>query len=264
MPFYPKRRKYVRKGKGRKPYKKRAAKSSKTFVKKVQRIIHADVESKQAYKSLSPSNFNSGIDAAGDAIQVLPNISQGTNESSRIGNQLKAQNMTITGAISWSPSAGQFGTFANARLGVRIFVIQPRNYSDTVTALNNTATWMPTLLQKGSTTVGFTGQINDLWAPLNSEAFIKYYDKVIYLTGTYQSTAVGMSQLLGATKIFKIALKMRNKTLKYDTGISSGILPSNYAPIFCLGYAHMDGSGPDVLSTAVTCQWDAILNYEDA
>jgi len=242
---------------------KRAAKPSKTFVKKVQKVIHADVETKQAYHIMAPTNFNSGIDAAGDAIRILPNISQGTAENNRIGNQLKAQNLTIKGCVSWSPSIGTFGSFANARLGVRLFVIQPRNYSEISEVLANSSTWMPTLLQKGGVSAPFTGAINDLWAPLNSDAFIKYYDKVFMLNGTYQATAVGMTQLLGATKMFKIALKCRNKTIKYENTISTNN-PMNYAPVFCIGYAHLDGSGPDTVSTAITVQWDAVFNYEDA
>lgn len=259
MPYYPKRRKY----RARKGNRARRAKPSKNFVKKVQKIIHSDVETKQAYHIMAPTNFNSGIDAAGDAIRVLPNVGQGTDVSNRIGNQLKAQKLTLTGAISWSPSAGTFGSFANARLGVRVFVIQPRQYSNIDAALANTATWMPTLLQKGSTATAFTGAINDLWAPINTEAFIKYYDRVHYINGTYQATAVGMSQLLGGTKIFKAVMKCRSKTLKYENSISA-VNPTNYAPIFCIGYAHMDGSGPDVLSTAVTVQWDAVFDFEDA
>jgi len=257
MPY---KKKYARRAKRAKP---RRVKPSKSFVKKVQKIIHADVETKQAYHIQAPINFNSGIDSAGDAIRILPNISQGTAENNRIGNQLKAQNLTLQGCVSWSPSVGTFGSFANARLGVRLFVVQPRNYSEIGEVLANTATWMPTLLQKGGVAAPFTGAINDLWAPLNSDAFIKYYDKVFMLTGTYQATAVGMSQLLGATKMFKIALKCRNKTLKYENAVSANN-PMNYAPVFCIGYAHLDGSGPDTVSTAITVQWDAVFNYEDA
>jgi len=250
-----------RKNRRRRPARKVAP--SKAFVKKVQKIIHADVETKQQYHIMAPTNFNSGIDAAGDAIRVLPNVIQGTGENNRIGNQLKAQSLIIKGCVSWSPSIGSFGTFANARLGVRLFVIQPRNYSEIGEVLANTATWMPTLLQKGGVAAPFTGAINDLWAPLNSEAFIKYYDKVFMLNGTYQSTAVGMTQLLGATKMFKIALRCKNKTIKYENAISTGN-PMNYAPVFCIGYAHLDGSGPDTVSTAITVQWDSVFNYEDA
>lgn len=248
----------------KRPVRRMARKNaSKSFVKKVQKIIHADVETKQGYTAMVPTNFNSGIDAAGDAIRVLPQIAQSVAENGRVGNQIKGQKLTLTGAVSWSPSIGGFGTFANARLGVRVFIIQPRQYSNVTDVLANTATWMPQLLQKGGVNTGFTGQINDLWAPLNSDGFIKYYDKVFYLTGTYQATAVGMTQLIGATKIFKAQMKLRNKTLKYDTVLAS-LSPTNYAPVFCIGYAHMDGSGPDTLSTGITVQWDAVLDYEDA
>lgn len=259
----PKRFKKGKSAYAKKFAKKRAAKPSKTFVKKVQKVIHADVETKQAYHIMAPTNFNSGIDAAGDAIRILPNISQGTAENNRIGNQLKAQNLTIKGCVSWSPSVGTFGSFANARLGVRLFVIQPRNYSEIGEVLANTSTWMPTLLQKGGVAAPFTGAINDLWAPLNSDAFIKYYDRVFMINGTYQATAVGYSQLLGATKMFNIALKCRNKTIKYENSISTNN-PMNYAPVFCIGYSHLDGSGPDTVSTAITVQWDTVFNYEDA
>lgn len=250
----------------RKSFRKKTftkAKSSKAFVKKVQKIIHADVETKQAYHIMAPTNFNSGIDVTGDVIRVLPNISTGVDSNNRIGQQLKAQNLVIKGCVSWSPSVGTFGTFANARLGVRIMVVQPRNYSEVNQVITSATTWLPNLLQKGGVAAPFQGQINDLWAPINTEAIIKYYDKVIMLNGTYQASNVGFSQLLGATKFFNINLKCRNKTLKYETNISTNN-PTNYAPVFLIGYAHLDGSGPDTVSTALVCQWDAVFNFEDA
>lgn len=231
------------------------------FRKAVQKIVNKNIETKQSYHIMAPTNFNSGIDAAADALRVLPNVGRGDDVSNRIGQLITAQRLRVQGAISWSPSAGQFGTFANARLGVRLFIIGVRQYNSVSDALANTATWMPILLQKGSTATAFTGAINDLWAPLNSESFIKYYDKVFYLDGTYQANATGMSQLIGATKLFKANLRVKNKVLKYET---AGVNPTNYAPIFVVGYAHMDGSGADVLSTAITVQWDAVLDFDDA
>lgn len=246
-----------RRRRGRKQNPQRA------FRNAIQKIVNKNVETKQAYHIMAPTNFNSGIDAAGDALRILPNIVRGDDVSNRIGNLVTGQRLKVTGAISWSPSIGGFGTFANARLGVRVFIIQPRQYSNVDAVLANTATWMPMLLQKGSTATAFTGQINDLWAPLNSEAFIKYYDKVFYLNGTYQSTAVGMTQLIGATKIFRANLKVKEKLLKYENALSVNN-PTNYAPVFCIGYAHMDGSGPDTVSTGITVQWDSVFSYDDA
>lgn len=263
MPFYPKRRKNVRKPRAKRPYKKRAMKSSTRFTKAVQRIIHKDAETKQAFTNLVPTSFNSGISSLGDVIQVLPNVSQGTADNGRIGDQIRAQSLTVKGAVVWSPSVGSFGTFANSRLGVRIFIVQPRNLTDYTSVNGAYSSWQNILLKKGGTTSAFTGQLSDLWAPINSDAIIKYYDKVFYLNGTYQSTAVGSTQLLGSTKIFSHTFKLRNKLLKYDNTIGSGITPVNYAPVMLIGYCHMDGSGPDTVSTAVVAMADMILNYED-
>lgn len=239
-------------------------KPSKTFTKKVKKILHAQVETKQAFSSLPSTAFNSGITAVGDIQNLLPTIAQGTADNARIGDQIKGQRLSIKGAVVYSPSAGSYGTYSNARLAVRIMIIQPKQYGDYSAIYNNFATWSPYLLKKGGTTTNFSGTMSDLWAPINTDAITKYYDKIMYLNGAYERTAVGGYQLLGSTKFFKINLKLRNKTIKYDSSVSSGLSPTNYAPIMLIGYVHMDGSAPDSVSTAITAQYDSIFDYEDA
>ena len=248
--------------KSRRAFVKKSVKPSKSLVKVVQKIIHKDAETKQAYTSLATTAFNSGITSTGDIIQVLPNIAQGSADNQRIGDQLRGQSLIIKGAIVGNPSTGSYGTFANSRLGVRVFVVQPRNLSD-LTSVQASASWLNQLLKKGGTTVAFTGVISDLWATLNTDDIIKYYDKVHYITMPYQSTALGSAVMSGSTKILNIPIRMRNKLLKYDNGISSGITPTNFAPVMLIGYAHMDASSPDSLTTAINCQFDYIFNYED-
>lgn len=255
--------------KSRNPRRRRAPRRksnapSKSFVKKVKKIIHGQAETKQAFHVCTSTSFNSGIDAGGDAIRVLPHINQGTADNARIGDQIRAQSLSIKGAIVYNPSVGQYGTYANARLGVRVMVIQPRMFSDITSVLGTTSSWMPNLLRKGGTNTAFTGVLNDLWAPINSDYFIKYYDKVFYLNAPYLTTAVGSTEMQGATKIFKHNFKLRNKLLKFDGNIGGGLTPTNYAPTFVVGYVHMDGSSPDVATTAIQVTWDAIFNYEDA
>jgi len=247
----------------RAPRRKSSA-PSKAFVKKVKKIIHGQAETKQAFHVLTPLSFNSGIDAGGDAIRVLPHINQGISDNARIGDQIRAQSLMLKGAIVYNPSVGQYGTYANARLGVRVMVIQPRMFADITSVLGTTASWMPNLLRKGGTNTAFTGVLNDLWAPINSDYFIKYYDKVFYMTAPYQQTAIGSTEMQGATKIFKHNFKLRNKLLKFDANIGGGLTPTNYAPTFVVGYVHMDGSAPDVATTAIQVTWDAIFKYEDA
>lgn len=239
-------------------------KPSKTFTKKVKKILHQQVETKQAFMSLPSTAFNSGITAVGDIQNILPTTTQGTADNARIGDQIKGQRLTVKGAVVYNPSTGAYGTYPNTRIAVRMMVIQPKQFGDYSSIYNNFSTWSAYLLKKGGTTTNFSGTLSDLWAPINTDAITKYYDKIMYINGPYERTAVGGYQMLGSTKFFKINLKLRNKTIKYDQSVSSGLSPTNYAPILLFGYVHMDGSSPDTLSTAITCQFDSIFDYEDA
>lgn len=243
--------------------KAKSVKPSKSFTKAVQKIIHKDVETKQGYHSVAGVSYNSGINAVGDATRIIPSITQGTADNQRIGDQLRAQSIQIKGAIVYNPSTGQYGTYANARLGVRVMIVQPKAYGTLDDVQSATGTWSNYLLKKGGSTSAFTGLIQDLWAPINTDAITKYYDKVFYLDSPYQVTAVGSQDMKGSTRLFSINVKLRNKLLKYDGSISTGN-PTNYAPVLILGYAHMDNSTPDTLTTAIQLTYDSIFNYEDA
>lgn len=249
-----------------KPVKRRRryVKPSKNLKKVVKQIIHEQVETKQGFHERSTASYNSGINSTGDATRVLPNISQGTTDNARIGDQIRAQSLSIKGAVVYNPSTGQYGTFANARLGVRLMVVQPRLYSNLDDVQNNAATWTAYLLRKGGSTSAFTGVLSDLWSPINTDGIIKYYDKVFYLDAPYQATAVGSVLMGKSTKLFSISMKLKNKLLKYDANVSGGVQPTNYAPVVLLGYAHMDGSAADTLTTAVQLTYDTIMNFEDA
>jgi len=263
-------RKYIRRKYRRVPKKVAVARkaknlsSSRAFRVAVQKVVSRVAESKLAFHSITAVNYNSGINVTGDAPRVLPSITQGTGDSNRIGDQLKSQSLTVKGAIVYNPSTGQYGTYANARLGVRMMIVQPRNFSNIDDVQSNAAAWMALLLKKGSSTAAFTGVLSDLWAPINSDFIIKYYDKVFYLDAPYQQTAVGSTLMGRSTKMFSIKLKTRNKILRYDQNVSSGASPTNYAPVLLLGYAHMDGSSPDTLTTAVQLSYDSVFTYEDA
>jgi len=249
-------------------YKKKAVKKvskepSKALTKAVQKIIHKNVESKQGYHSVAGVSYNSGINAVGDATRLIPSITQGTGDNQRIGDQLRAQSLIIKGAIVYNPSTGQYGTYPNARLGVRVMIVQPKAYGTLDDVQSTTGTWSNYLLKKGGSTSAFAGLIQDLWAPINTDAITKYYDKVFYLDNPYQVTAVGSQDMKGSTRLFSIKINMRNKVLKFDSSVSSGN-PTNFAPVLVIGYCHMDNSAADTLTTAIQLTYDAIFNYEDA
>jgi len=260
----------VAKGKMGKPtgpyskYKPKKAYSNKAFKKAVQAVVSANAETKQGFHSVTAENYNSGINVTGDIKRLIPSMSKGDDDNQRDGDQVRAQSLTVKGAIVYNPSTGQYGTYANSRIAVRLMIVSPRLYPNIDDAQTNASLWTAYLLKKGGTTSAFTGVLSDLWAPINSDGIIKYYDKVFYLDAPYQATAVGSVLMGKSTRFFSHSMKLRNKIIKYDASVSGGIQPTNYGPVMILGYAHMDGSAPDSLTTAVQLSFDTIFNYEDA
>lgn len=235
------------------------------MTKVIQRVINKNVETKQAFTLMAPTSFNAGISGTGDVLALIPGISNGSFDNQRIGDQIQAKSMKIQGAVVWNPSAAIFGSYNSARIAVRIMIVQPKAYNNQSDVTSFSSTWMPTLLKRGGTTVAFTGTLNDLWTPINTDAITKYYDRIYYLNG-YYNTGPSNVQLIGSTRQFTARLKFRGagKRFRYDANFSSGILPTNFAPVMIIGYANMNGTGPDTVSTAITVQYDSTLLYKDA
>lgn len=267
-PHYRRARKYIR----RRRTTRKAAKPSRSFVKKVQKIIHKDAETKQAYTSLGDSliNFNSTINSANDMQLILPQIGQGSADNQRIGDEIRAQRLSVKGFINLAVDLTE-NTLPNRRVAVRMMVVSPKRFPNIDDAYTNWNSWYTSLLKKGGTQVAFTGLLSDLYAPINTDEITKYYDRVFYLSQDYWKTNVGtttvssqsMMNISKTIKFFKFTMKLRNKKLRYDAGVSSNLRPTNFGPFLLLGYVHLDGSSPDVVTTQVGLSYDAILDYED-
>lgn len=243
--------------------------ASKALTKAVQKIIHKGAESKEVYHALDLTAFNSGINVFGDIGQIIPNCGNGTAQNQRVGEQIRAQRLTIRGHQILSMSNN---TPANCRVAIRMMVVCPKAYQSLVGVTNNLA-WMSNLLRKGGANVAFTGLISDLYAPINTDAVTKYYDKVTYVSVpalTSTSVPVGGTgvntmasyDVRNSTKFFNISVKCKNKLLKYD-GQLDGFQPQNWCPVLIMGYSHLDGSSPDVTTTQVSLAYDSIMTYED-
>jgi len=255
MPFYPKRRKIVRK----RVYKRRVVKSG-SFAKKVQSIINKNAENKQIYTN-SFINFNSGINSAGDIQQVVANLGNGTGDYQRIGDQIRAQKLQVKG---WMAMTLSYLTSASAsRIGVRLMIVQPKFYGGLTEIAANTGNWLGTLLKKGGTTTGFSGAVSDLQSPINTDAITKYYDRVFYLNLPYSQTAVGEASTVGSTRFFSMSKNLRNKLMKYDSSVGSGLTSTQFNPVLLCGYVHLDGSAADVVNTQIQLNYDAMLQFQD-
>lgn len=231
---------------------------------KIQAVINANLENKEAYKSISTISYNSGIDNSSDLSFVVPSITTGVGDNARIGDQLRAQRLTIRGHINTLITGASYTTAYTARIGVRMMIVQPKSYVGYDSIYNSAATWLGTLLKKGASTVGFTGIVSDLYAPINTDSITKYYDRTFYMNSPFVMSAVGDCAIARSTKFFTIRMKLRNKKLLYDNSNNSGLSPTNYNPVLIIGYSHLDGSPPDVVNTQILLNYDSIMDYQDA
>lgn len=250
---------------------KRAVKraNNANFKKKVLKVMRGQLETKQAFHNLAPTDFNSGIASAGDALRIIPNITKGDDDNMREGDQIHPQSLTLRGIIQMLPQGSGQGDSVR-KIAARVMIVTPKAFSCWASASANATTWQAYLLKKGGATSAFTGAIDDLYAPINSDAITCHYNKVFYfnqptiITGTSTTTfAMDQSHLV---RFFKKTIKFgSNRAFKYDANVDGGLTPANGpAYVMLVGYSFVDGSAPDTLSTRIRLQYDSILNYEDA
>ena len=245
-------------------------KRKSTFAQRVKKVMSSVAETKQAFHSSGTSlvMFNSGIDATGDLQQIVPSIVNGTEQNQRIGQQIRAQKLNVKGYIKLNVNQLTDSTTLPSVIA-RMMVVSMKtagNFNDAQTQ----AARIGTLLKKGGTTTAFTGLISDIHAPINTDVFTVHYDKRFYLnqsfinvTGPSPATTILSQDIKNTLKFFNINVKCKNRILKYDEDVSSDTLPTTFAPFLLLGYAYLDGSSPDTVSTNLGLQYQATLNYED-
>jgi len=262
----------------RKP-KKMARKGKKTARKAVtvaqvkqiaNQVVGKKIEDKQLYTQQFNTFFNSAINSSADCLQVIGNQSNGTGEAGRLGTKINGKSLSLRGHLI-TRFTGSAGTtyYNNCRIGVRLMIVQPYSYIGLGAITANATTWQSTLLRRGATTVGFTGIIPDLYSKINTDAIKVYYDKLFYVQNPYSNATLfsGATNLLmpeGTTRFFNFSKKLSGKVIKYDTTIDSGVTPTNFNPVCILGYAYLDGSTPDTVTTQIAMSYDSYFTYEDA
>lgn len=247
------------------------SKSKGTFKNKVLEVIKSQAESKQAFHSQSGLAFNSGIAAQADCLRLIPNITQGTADNNRIGDQIKPQSLKISGVLNMYNQGGTQGDGVR-RLACRMMIVTPKNYPNWATAYANATTWMPYLLKKGGTTVGFTGIMSDLYCPHNSDAITLHYDKVHFLNQSgYMAIGGATSGIVSTTqenlvRFWSKTIKFGNNVkFKYDSNTDSGLTPTNAGYFLIMGYVLLDGTDvPDTATNRMWNQYITTLTYEDA
>lgn len=249
----------------------RSANKKTALQREVKKIVSRLQETKKAFYSSGESlvKFNSGINAAGDMLQLVPNINQGTDEAQRIGNKIRAHSLRVKGYVKLDVNDVEDSTKLPS-VACRLMVVSMKTRPCYFDATGTPGT-LATLLEKGQTTVGFTGVLSDLYAPINTDVFTVHSDQTFYLNQSFinvigaSAPSIRVTQdIQNTVKFFDIDIKCKNKTLQYDVDVGSGLFPTNWGPFMVLGYSYLDGSAADVLDTKLGLQYDSVLSYEDA
>lgn len=261
---------------GRKAYKPRVRKarnakklaSRPVFKKAVKQIVSSMAEDKMAYHCPSEAtlvNFNSVISAVGDYIQVMPSMTTGDEENQRQGDQITAKSLKVKGYLRFTP-VQTAGDIKFSQVGVRIFCLSLKKSSswDLVSGSNSP---LLSLLRRGGTTVGFSGQLSDLFNPVNTDLFTVHGNKVFYMTQNNNSFATNVgywsTEVKDQIKFFNFDIKMRNKKLIYDDNTNGGLLPTNSAPFLLVGYVYLNGSAGDSVVSNLGMYYQSVLRFED-
>lgn len=262
---------------GKKAFKPRARKPkrksgfAKSVAKIAQKVVNKNVEDKVMYQSTSESalvNFNSTISNIGDYMQLIPNCTSNADENGRVGDELTVKKFEVKGYIRFNPVFNMSTADPKAcQVGVRMMILSLKKTAswDLVTS---TSTPLNSLLRRGGTTVGFSGQIADLHNDINTDLFTVHHNKVFYMSqqfvGNSSTTGWFSSEIKDQIRFFKFSMKCKNKKLIYDDDTNSGLLPTNYAPFMLLGYSFLNGSAADTVSTNLGLQLQSYIYYQDA
>lgn len=238
-----------------------AAKLSVPMKKAVQKLISSNEETKfQSAGSLN-INFNSAISSTAEIYNCIPSVNQSTGGTSyeRVGQAIKPTKLECNWWISHNDVA------RSGNMVVSLFVLRHKTYKSFASVVAGAN--MGELLTKGSQGLaGFTGYIQETSLPVNHEQFtvVKRYtlniNKNVGLlqddvtTGNSPNTPASHRHVKAVFKLPK---------LLYDDG--AGVTdPNNQGLFWCLGYAHPDGTGPNVVNQDIQVSTAMNLYFKDA
>jgi len=200
-------------------------------------------------------------DTSADVLNVLPFTQQGTAENQRIGDDIRAQKLTIQGHMISSLS----GSVPYTRIGVRMICCQPKLTTSNTLVNASAAQWLPYVLRIGGNNIGLNGTIESLYAPVDTDVITCYHDKVYYISHPRLLTDVGQQETYHSTKFFNVSLKLRNKLIKYNGNYSGDTRPIAYAPVILFSYVMLDGTAPiSVSPQLMSMTFTSALEFEDA
>lgn len=263
MARYSKKIKILRKSKLKRRMMRKKLRVSRAVKKYVQSTMSRQAENKEAYLQVpstlgSYTTFNNAITLA-DFVNVMPNISQGTNSYSRVGNAIKLKGLYVKGEINVTfPSTASTIT-TGPTLYVRLMCLEDKQY-------RNAGVGNASILTRNGTDTNFSGYTQDLYTPIDKSRYIIHYDKVIKLHNPNfpQNTSGYINANIRTSQFFRFKIK-RRKMLKYDS--NSNYIPVDFCPQFAAVWVDPSQiAAGGTLNPPLACQYtlNSIAYYEDA
>lgn len=257
MPYYRSRRRtrtFRRKGsKWSSRFRSRRPKISKTVKRYVKREIHRNIENKIQDVQITDAAIDYQIDG-GDVRNLIPLLSQGTNEETRIGNNVRVRSLKVKLHIT---AFNQGASTSPTYFDVYIFKYKPSNYGggppDNVDML--------AFLQDGSSAKAYVGTALDGLRKLNEEQFTSCVKRRIQLFNPQNSTAqLALAAGRPSTTLYFDLTKHVKKLLRFDDSAQSVQNDNLYIAI---GATQTDDS---VITTVNLGKYDVLveMSYEDA
>jgi len=251
---------------------KRAAKKTKNpFTAKVEKILSRKLESKYIRETIAsePATtlWNSVISGANDWYRCVPLVARGTGSHQRVGDHIQPTSLTM----NWS---FRFGTEdENTRdIFVVLYVLQSKSNKDYGTNAANgalAANFNQYLDQGNDTTTNFAGTWVDSQKPINKENFTLITKKVIPLIkGSGVPNGVGVvpsargmyTHERSVRATYSYTIKNLPQFLYSDVSLAR---PSNYSPVWAVGYYYGDGTNADTGTGILDVAMDAHLYFKD-
>lgn len=255
-------RRYAKKQRVKKAYgRRRAANNRLARIKDVKRIIHRNVENKHVSRVVDTSAHNSSIGNA-DRYPICPVIKQGATQLTRLGDSIKPKYLKLRYRINWDDSVFLIGKHSCT---VRVMVLQQKDVRNEAYLANFDVNSILRINDgsSGLENLSFTGSGNDCLYPINTDLYTVYHDHKIVLTGELASGAGGTTTWNGLTQAYYRTVYLPvPSTLHFSN--STMINPDNYCPVMLVGYEYNDGTGPDLINTAVRVEAVSELCFEDA
>lgn len=267
MPFYARKppaakaRKPVRRPtrRPRKTTRKGVSTAVKDYVKK---SIHSNIEN----KIWIDYGLNQTINTANLSIPVfknlIPTLSQGTQQSQRIGNEVRCVKAVMKGQINLLPyNISSNDTFP---IKVKMWLLKSKRYNQPSSEPLDIASQM---FQVGNSTQGPQGNMLDMEFPINKDLFTVFSTRTFHLNTTSFSTFGGSSSFnppdnsrVSQPFYFDFSKHLKAK-VKYNDGSTYATNNNLYMVFQAVTY---DGATKTTSSIPCEFHYTTTVHYEDA